>query len=415
MCFLNPFREEMLKNGLNSSTYTSFLLGNHWNESMLNVNYDQVTYNLQEFVVHPRAYYNSQSEQRYNIEIKSIKEFTVPIFLGIYKCITIDMPNPSEEKMMYASLTVKNSIFSNGIRPTGDRFWVLFHYPTQFLRNVIATKWIWPKRNYASSNTSYLDMFVLQSMEVLHRRNKVQDPCEYHHHFDKDLIETIMLDVGCVPPYWHSNRNLTRCKSKEQMKRFHTFGSNTLNGNAQALKYTLQPCVDLQKLTFDFEEQEADIRHLRMYGPQNGLLNNESYTIIFIAYLESKFKEIKQTKAFGIESLVGNVGGYIALFLGVSVIQLPSFLMKLYRKLQKRNNTNQQTESKFEIEEGNPTKDVNTEEQLNDISALSAKVYTMEEKLSRDDISALSDRVLSLEEKLVRVTSSSYKWSETRC
>ena len=65
MCLLSPFKEEMLKNvkgGLNRSIYISFLVGNHWNESMLNISFDQVTYNLPDYIVSAMAYYNNQSE-----------------------------------------------------------------------------------------------------------------------------------------------------------------------------------------------------------------------------------------------------------------------------------------------------------------------------------------------------------------
>ena len=384
MCFLNPFKEALLKDvegGINGNTYTSFLLGRHWNESLLNINFERVTYHLQDYIVSAMAYYSIDPEQLHNIEIKSIDEYTFPTFLGMYKCISFNMPNENKDRIILASITIRNSIFPNGSRPRRDRFLVMFHYPNQSFRNVIASKWIWPQRNDVSSNTSYLDTFCLKSMEVLHRRNKFHDHCEYRHNFDDELTTKIMLNVGCVPPYWNSNQNLPRCKSKEQLNSFYNIVYNISHGYSVESKYTLQPCVDLQKLVFDFEEQEEDIEQMGYCAPQEKILQNESYTTICTGFLESNFKEIKKVRAFGIESLVGNVGGYVGLFLGFSIIQLPTFFMVLVRKLQTSYESSKSTKINFPMIEENCNKCVSTEQQLCDISALNDRMHSLEEKM----------------------------------
>ena len=50
-------------------------------------------------------------------------------------------------------------------------------------------------------------------------------------------------------------------------------------------------------------------------------------------FRSNTFMEIKQIKAYNFENLVGNAGGYVGLFLGYSVIQLPYFATVIYQKI----------------------------------------------------------------------------------
>ena len=42
-------------------------------------------------------------------------------------------------------------------------------------------------------------------------------------------------------------------------------------------------------------------------------------------------------RAMSIQTLVGNAGGYIGLFLGYNCLQIPTVILSMYRLLQKRN------------------------------------------------------------------------------
>ena len=41
------------------------------------------------------------------------------------------------------------------------------------------------------------------------------------------------------------------------------------------------------------------------------------------------YMEIRHEKAYDMQSLVGNAGGYVGLFLGYAILQLPDLLLKL--------------------------------------------------------------------------------------
>ena len=64
-------------------------------------------------------------------------------------------------------------------------------------------------------------------------------------------------------------------------------------------------------------------------------LANESAFIINVMHYQSTYHETKQFKAYDIESLVGDVGGYMGLFLGYSILHLPNLVVGVKDYLQK--------------------------------------------------------------------------------
>ena len=56
---------------------------------------------------------------------------------------------------------------------------------------------------------------------------------------------------------------------------------------------------------------------------------NQSWFEIEQIYLQTEFRETIQTRAYTLEGLVGNTGGYIGLFLGYALSQLPTSVASL--------------------------------------------------------------------------------------
>ena len=65
-------------------------------------------------------------------------------------------------------------------------------------------------------------------------------------------------------------------------------------------------------------------------------LKNESYFQITQTYNQPQFRETIQRRAYNLEALVGNIGGYAGLFLGYALVQLPDFFLSIYTYLRRR-------------------------------------------------------------------------------
>ena len=53
--------------------------------------------------------------------------------------------------------------------------------------------------------------------------------------------------------------------------------------------------------------------------------------LISVNYNDGEFKEIKQTRAYNAQSLIGNAGGYVGLFVGYTLKEIPFFLQRMFK------------------------------------------------------------------------------------
>ena len=56
----------------------------------------------------------------------------------------------------------------------------------------------------------------------------------------------------------------------------------------------------------------------------------DDFFLVIIHFQAPVYKEIKQIRAYNLQTLVGNAGGYIGLFLGYTIKEIPVFLRKLF-------------------------------------------------------------------------------------
>ena len=306
---------------------------------MLNVDFEEATLNLKSVIAAAKVVYVSKEDKKDeghwpDTEITKITETAMISFTStLHKCVTLDIyPNETDRRMPFVTLVINNSIFQD---ITSDILMLQFNYPKQLLRPIVTHKYSWPKRSNYSSNF-FQRQFILNSMEVLHRRNKALEPCLLYSNYDKSFQADMMQKIGCRPPYWMSAKNLPQCNNKEKLK---TFASDiTVEGLfiEKHTKYIPKPCLELQKLNYHYAENDLTLQQIKGWLPTREISDNDSIMIIIIDFIDQTFKEIRQVNAFGIESLIGNVGGYIGLFLGVSIIQLPTFCLGVKRWLLSR-------------------------------------------------------------------------------
>ena len=60
------------------------------------------------------------------------------------------------------------------------------------------------------------------------------------------------------------------------------------------------------------------------------------YISIKIAYLDDEYQEIINVRDFGFESFWSGVGGFVGMFLGYSLLQVPELLTSLWQNIKNR-------------------------------------------------------------------------------
>ena len=342
ICFFNPFFNEKLEDygpGINTTTYSRFLQGKYWDKRMLDIEYDNVTVSLDEYLTEIGLQFANFSTKQWHSGFELGREYEdrpsihVSNRNGKNKCFSFTIPFVSKTPIISVFTRMKASIFPNGKRdsfPTFDGsninaggLMVFLHYPGEHFRSYFDKKYSWNDRTNKTKN--YDMIMTVKNMEVLKHRNKPEDPCNTDWKNDDTIVmEKIMKRVGCKPPHWEvPNANLKPCSTKEEIKQFKwpTYAT---------LKHFPPPCQVIEKLQYDYEEFDDN------YSNNKDEKNETGWFGISLFFPEPSYKEIKQVQAYDLESFVGNTGGYIGLFLGYAILSLPSFVVSLYKSASKQ-------------------------------------------------------------------------------
>ena len=334
---VNPFLDEKLQeygDGINSITYSKFLAGKHWDDRMLGIDYDNVTIDLNKYFLG----YEMFSD---NFSVISINNFTDDPATSYawskpyknfrsagWQTYAVDPPFNTyggvTRFLVQASIIIQTDIFHDSVRPskydydqdspTWGGFEVWFHYPNQLMEawHMGMGKWFWPNRDgFPSQN--YEMNFQRSKMDVLERRNKKNSPCieDWKNH-DEYVIEQIVTNAGCRPPHWKTKQDVRLCASQEEMlKVFPPLKKH------EFLDY-VPPCRSITNIPFSYSETD--------YGLGNSFR-------ITLTCADPSFKSIAEVREYSVQNLIGNTGGYLGLILGCSIIQLPVFVFRIYKRL----------------------------------------------------------------------------------
>ena len=335
--FANPFNQSMLEmygKGINTSSYIQFLQGQYWDKRMLNINYDEVTIDINKYFLGYEVVLSNLTKYFLKFhEIHKSNGFKLPYVSFRHpkmKVFGFDPPNIEGIGIAKLGVMIKTEIFQDGIRPNDMKYneldphfgglIFLLHYPGQVSRSWSQGigKWAWPKRSNASSKHFEMS-FTRRNMDVIVRRNKYNKRCnEDWKNYDTIVLEHRIREAGCRPPYYYSS-NFPICSTLENMKKVAPLTPDMINNFDP-------PCRSISKLQFDYQDVDYDYDEDGMDVPQFTLSTTS---------LDTTFKLIELVRAYDAQSLIGNAGGYIGIFLGYTICQLPAVMINVWAWIQK--------------------------------------------------------------------------------
>ena len=317
------------------SDYSSFLKGNAWDDLMLKVNYDDVTLNLKDYVTNiqigpdaaPEYSWtkknNNNNPSRNTAKTSPKSENDFPFYIGYRharaKCFSLDLSKEVMPGIDGKILTSVQVAFQNMRLPSTQLAYYL-HYPKQLIRT-------WPLIIDADTvgdgiiiGNSKVKLILVNNVDVLRRRNTIETPCHNELKGDDDVILTkIIEEVGCKPSHWVINVNYLICNDKAKMKK--AYIPKGIAGEASFLKRFVQPCDGVQTVTFNIKDLDVE-----------GL--NDNTSMLYFMFTSWNYKEIQHIRAFDIENLIGNMGGYVGLFLGFAFWQAPDVFKVILNRLE---------------------------------------------------------------------------------
>ena len=340
ICVSSIFYEDQLElygEGINIHTYSDFLSGEHWDDRMMYIDYDNVTLNFEDYLLGigmwtpdwrylygaERFFYDHSklmNAMNGDTKITSTKMYDwKPYFYIIHrgmaqKCLSVEIPYMENKKVWTFGIVFDSEIFPEHTRPAYYEFGVKMHYPGQFLTAKMQ-KYVWKSRE--SNSSDYLTMrFKTQKLEVIKNRETAKHSCNQNwKKDDEQIMMEKITDVGCKPPHWKINSNSPRCTTQKQMKLFSEFNMTQY-----------QPaCQSIQKILYVYEEYE-----ILEDWTDEWLNETDKIFEVMLEFQDGTYMEIQQVRDYGVQSVIGDAGGYVGLFLGFALLQIPELIFNIY-------------------------------------------------------------------------------------
>ena len=213
-----------------------------------------------------------------------------------------------------ASIWFNSSIFSNdGVRPPYDfGFVVSLSYSQQLLRFIYHLGH-WDIRN---STETYSMNFKVKDVEVLRRRNKLQNRCSDWKNYETMVEEQALSYIGCRPfrgqasKYLPSLEDYPACESKEKLQLSTKILFDDTVADSQTLLNLTAPCSEIKRMNVEFHEEDTNVVRETHFVPstKHKLVHGNGWFRVTVQFRTNEFKEIKQMRAYSSQSLVGNAG-----------------------------------------------------------------------------------------------------------
>ena len=299
LCIKDPemFLMEKLEPYTNSSAYLKFLKGDklavgELDRIVSNIKFDLVSIDFKDYYLGTEIYWKNSSISTF-VETKVYLTF-VGFVHHLIKCFGVDMKAVDMKEVKYARHMYNLSLISNHLKDTSNIF-ASFHYPNQLLH--FDNGQMLP--SLQRKNVTAVSLGVLLSgMEILKRRNRDKKPClQNWKRLDESILKQHIERVGCTAPYHGTYKKFPACSTTTQIR-----SSFYQIAKQKELMNNVRPCQEMSTINVDVVTDYDKM--------------TEDQFVVYVEYPE-KAKVISQSREIDIHSLVGNVGGYIGLFLGM--------------------------------------------------------------------------------------------------
>ena len=301
ICLRNPFLDQKLNDineNINSTTYLKYLEGDLFEEHYNGIDYDNVTTDLNEYFLVTRVVLRNESTAKNSSIWPDHKVlfngFYTNIFLKCFELIS-NMENLRDVEELHFYYNVQKLISQWSQYATSPAIYFKIYYPGQFLIGDDPMLYLYPL--FTSEKGVYFVVFV-DEVEVLKGRPKRKKKCDENiEHYDKMIMKEHIKRKGCRDPYLNINDSSPLCDTKETLKTYpFAYKAPTILGIPD-------PCQRISKLRLN-----GITYYFTPYEP------NEIW-MVKIRY-PKEMRIITQSKEVDIHSLIGNIGGYLGLFMG---------------------------------------------------------------------------------------------------
>ena len=221
-------------------------------------------------------------------------------------CFTRNSSFESGLKRVYDEVLLNRMLLNTGNHRRLETK-IIFHYPGQLIERLNS-----PTHQIKLENMDHKNMFwegKITQVSVLKNR-----PDHFLYCYDGIVSDDtrfryeVIRNVKCLPPYWknidHDNDEMNFCESIESFKEI----QNMISSYKETLKD--RSCTSMATLVLQDKTFREDVTHIT----------------IKVSYMEQSYQETENIQDFSFESFFSSLGGFIGIFLGYSMLQIPELL-----------------------------------------------------------------------------------------
>ena len=315
--------------GVTSSQYVDYLKGMGWqyNYNETSTLYKKEYLNDRRYSSFPKEVIPGSFLQPFDVILRTqflsrdyygkeiVNDEHVPFFIGHRTpeetCFT---RNSSESPGMIrvSDETILNPSILHPENQRNLKVKIIFHYPGQLIKKIKKPDYQVTLKEIETTNEIFEE--TLSQVSVLKNRPDSYLPC-YNGDLSDDVRfqqETIKI-VGCVPSYWKDLRIETLenriCQSKADFELL-----NNIISSYKRVSSMYEPsCTSM----------ETSATHSKILKP------GTQHLTIRVIYKDDSYQEIENVQDFNFESFFSSLGGFVGIFLGYSLLQVPDLLSNI--------------------------------------------------------------------------------------
>lgn len=300
LCFDNPFLKQKfsdLDHTVNETSYLEYLNGHVQGKEFEKIAYRKVSLNIGHYFIGGKELWINETEYRdISLSVGHIASFNGFYYPNFMKCFSINISNEKQSHIKELIIMYNKDLLMNDWSNSKwhkDKHRYSVHYPGQFLIGEL------------NSGISMKDplKIIIKEIEILQRRNERNKKCiEHSNSYDKRVVNKYIFDKGWRLAYLNGEEQTQLCRQMKMLKesRFQYATMRSID--------IVPDCQVVSKL-----EESQKVWVLTGIVLEKEKLNS---TLIIQMIYPDKIKIITSTKEIDIHTLIGNIGGYLGLFLG---------------------------------------------------------------------------------------------------
>ena len=305
VCMSNTLLEERLKQtvpSINKTTYFEYIKGNSNSEDFkefISIEYEDVNINLRDHINSIEIGWRNGTTKEFSLKDQNIihvnNVFSGELYDGFYTCIGMEVNDRFKKMLTYFSVYYKRDEIIDSLMVQKGNVFLMVYYPNQFLLTPLNIYTFSLSSNRTENNFLYCN---IDGIELLKRRNKFTESCNSSFSdFDSMVLKRHLESNMCRPHYITSHKNYPICQGTKMKSAKYKMYEKRNNDDY------LRPCGTMSKIDYSYSSEPL-------------IWKDNTFFAMGVIYPE-KMKIITQTQSVNLHSLVGNIGGYIGLFLGL--------------------------------------------------------------------------------------------------